>query len=41
MSTEKWTEKARQALVDAQSEAQEHHHSQIEPEHLLDRKSVV
>ncbi len=35
MSTEKWTEKARQALVDAQSEAQEHHHSQIEPEHLL------
>jgi ATP-dependent Clp protease ATP-binding subunit ClpB len=35
MSTEKWTEKARQALVDAQTEAQERHNSQIEPEHLL------
>ncbi len=35
MSTEKWTEKAREALVDAQREAEERHHTQIEPEHLL------
>jgi ATP-dependent Clp protease ATP-binding subunit ClpB len=35
MSTEKWTEKAREALVEAQREAQERSHSQIDPEHLL------
>ena len=35
MSTEKWTEKAREALIDAQREAEERHHTQIEPEHLL------
>ena len=35
MSTEKWTEKAREALIGAQREAEDRNHSQIEPEHLL------
>ncbi len=35
MSTDKWTEKAREALVDAQRDAQDRNNSQIEPEHLL------
>ncbi len=35
MSTEKWTKKARESLLGAQTEAQERHHTQIEPEHLL------
>ncbi|MDQ3856716.1 MAG: AAA family ATPase, partial [Chloroflexota bacterium] len=35
MSTEEWTEKAREALIDAQRETQDRSHSQVEPEHLL------
>jgi len=36
MKTEKFTDKAREAIQDASALAQEYHHSQIEPEHLLD-----
>ncbi len=35
MNTEKWTEKAREALLQAQQEAQQRNNNQIEPEHLL------
>ncbi len=35
MSTEKWTEKAREALLQAQQEARQRDNNQIEPEHVL------
>ena len=35
MNVEGWTEKAREALIQAQREAENRSHSQIQPEHLL------
>jgi ATP-dependent Clp protease ATP-binding subunit ClpB len=35
MNVNRLTEKAREALVEAQHEAEQRGHSQIEPEHLL------
>ena len=35
MRLDKFTQKAQEAILEAQQQATEHHHSQIEPEHLL------
>ncbi len=35
MNVNRLTEKAREALIEAQNEAEQRHHTQIEPEHLL------